>query len=164
MLQYFEGRAVGASSCMSPKDWKYIPDCMSRASVWECRVRAKNCWGSLNALVTLHLTLNCLNGYICCTCMYMYICDIYVYFIYIYIYAFLLTEKKQMMEVKANYVRILRQQGPEATDIVVSPSRKLLSLLQLPRWLQTEPQILCWILLLELHVHSHRLLSYPMPW
>ncbi|XP_052037347.1 doublecortin domain-containing protein 1 [Apodemus sylvaticus] len=41
-------------------------------------------------------------------------------------------EKKQMMEVKANYVRILRQQGPEATDIVVSPSRKLLSLLQLP--------------------------------
>ncbi|GAB1286655.1 hypothetical protein APTSU1_000188500 [Apodemus speciosus] len=41
-------------------------------------------------------------------------------------------EKKQMMEVKANYARILRQQGPEATDIVVSPSRKLLSLLQLP--------------------------------
>ncbi|XP_031227116.1 doublecortin domain-containing protein 1-like [Mastomys coucha] len=42
-------------------------------------------------------------------------------------------EKKQMMEVKANYVRILRQQGPEATDIVVSPSMNLLSLLQLPR-------------------------------
>ncbi|XP_076785498.1 doublecortin domain-containing protein 1 isoform X4 [Arvicanthis niloticus] len=41
-------------------------------------------------------------------------------------------EKKRMLEVKANYVRILRQHGPEATDIVVSPSRKLLSLLQLP--------------------------------
>lgn len=41
-------------------------------------------------------------------------------------------EKKKMMEVKANYVRIRRQQGPEATDIVVLPSRQLLSLLQLP--------------------------------
>lgn len=41
-------------------------------------------------------------------------------------------EKKKMMEVKANYVRIRRQQGPEATDIVVFPSRQLLSLLQLP--------------------------------
>ncbi|KAL1786181.1 hypothetical protein HispidOSU_015230 [Sigmodon hispidus] len=40
-------------------------------------------------------------------------------------------EKKQQMEVKANYARIRRQQGPTATDIVVSPSRKLLSLLQL---------------------------------
>ncbi|KAL6035342.1 hypothetical protein STEG23_033080, partial [Scotinomys teguina] len=40
-------------------------------------------------------------------------------------------EKKQLMEVKANYARIRRQQGPEATDIVVSPSTKLLSLMEL---------------------------------
>ncbi|XP_035302749.1 doublecortin domain-containing protein 1 isoform X1 [Cricetulus griseus] len=40
-------------------------------------------------------------------------------------------EKKQLMEVKANYARIRRQQGPEATDIVLSPSMKLLSLMQL---------------------------------
>ena len=50
---------------------------------------------------------------------------------------------------KANYVRILRQQGPGATDIVVSPSRKLLSLLHLPSWHQPEPYILCWILFIE---------------
>uniref|UniRef100_A0A671EK97 Doublecortin domain containing 1 n=1 Tax=Rhinolophus ferrumequinum TaxID=59479 RepID=A0A671EK97_RHIFE len=34
-------------------------------------------------------------------------------------------ELKQLMEVRANYARIRRQQGPEATDIVVSPSEKL---------------------------------------
>ncbi|KAK7815026.1 hypothetical protein U0070_024369 [Myodes glareolus] len=39
-------------------------------------------------------------------------------------------EKKQLVEIKANYARIRRQQGREATDIVVSPSTKLLSLLQ----------------------------------
>ncbi|XP_023612163.1 uncharacterized protein LOC102426399 [Myotis lucifugus] len=37
-------------------------------------------------------------------------------------------ELKQLMEVRANYARILRQQGPEATDIVVSPPEKLQSL------------------------------------
>ncbi|XP_040601906.1 doublecortin domain-containing protein 1 isoform X3 [Mesocricetus auratus] len=40
-------------------------------------------------------------------------------------------EKKRLVEVKANYARIRRQQGPEATDIVLSPSVKLLSLMQL---------------------------------
>ncbi|XP_050003055.1 doublecortin domain-containing protein 1 isoform X2 [Alexandromys fortis] len=39
-------------------------------------------------------------------------------------------EKQQLVEIKANYARIRRQQGREATDIVVSPSMKLLSLLQ----------------------------------
>ncbi|XP_038187176.1 doublecortin domain-containing protein 1 isoform X2 [Arvicola amphibius] len=39
-------------------------------------------------------------------------------------------EKKQLVEIKANYARIRRQRGREATDIVVSPSMKLLSLLQ----------------------------------
>lgn len=39
-------------------------------------------------------------------------------------------EKKQLVEIKANYARIQRQQGREATDIVVSPSMKLLSLLR----------------------------------
>ncbi|CAO2579637.1 Doublecortin domain-containing protein 1 [Lemmus lemmus] len=39
-------------------------------------------------------------------------------------------EKKQLVEIKANYARIRRQQGREATDIVVSPSMKLLSLMQ----------------------------------
>lgn len=39
-------------------------------------------------------------------------------------------EKNQLVEIKANYARIRRQQGREATDIVVSPSMKLLSLLQ----------------------------------
>ncbi|XP_035885067.1 doublecortin domain-containing protein 1 isoform X2 [Phyllostomus discolor] len=34
-------------------------------------------------------------------------------------------ELKQLMEIRANYARIRRQQGPEATDIVVSPSEKL---------------------------------------
>ncbi|XP_045681380.1 doublecortin domain-containing protein 1 isoform X1 [Phyllostomus hastatus] len=34
-------------------------------------------------------------------------------------------ELKQLMEIRANYARIRRQQGPEATDIVVSPSKKL---------------------------------------
>ncbi|XP_054581665.1 doublecortin domain-containing protein 1, partial [Eptesicus fuscus] len=37
-------------------------------------------------------------------------------------------ELKQLMEVRANYARIRRQQGPEATDIVVSPPEKLQSL------------------------------------
>lgn len=41
---------------------------------------------------------------------------------------FFLTELKQLMEVRANYARIRRQQGPEATDIVVSPPEKLQSL------------------------------------
>ncbi|KAM9659295.1 doublecortin domain-containing protein 1 [Trichechus inunguis] len=36
-------------------------------------------------------------------------------------------ELKQLMEVRANYARIRRQEGPQATDIVVSPSLKLLS-------------------------------------
>ncbi|XP_008568289.1 PREDICTED: doublecortin domain-containing protein 5 [Galeopterus variegatus] len=40
-------------------------------------------------------------------------------------------ELKQLMEVRANYARIRRQQGPQATDIVVSPSVKLLSLVHL---------------------------------
>ncbi|XP_041535084.1 doublecortin domain-containing protein 1 [Microtus oregoni] len=39
-------------------------------------------------------------------------------------------EKQQLVEIKANYARIRRQRGREATDIVVSPSMKLLSLLQ----------------------------------
>ncbi|XP_057637206.1 doublecortin domain-containing protein 1 [Chionomys nivalis] len=39
-------------------------------------------------------------------------------------------EKQQLVEIKANYARIRRQQGREATDIVVSPSMKLVSLLQ----------------------------------
>ncbi|KAM7327628.1 hypothetical protein ACRRTK_013995 [Alexandromys fortis] len=39
-------------------------------------------------------------------------------------------EMQQLVEIKANYARIRRQQGREATDIVVSPSMKLLSLLQ----------------------------------
>ncbi|KAH0516695.1 Doublecortin domain-containing protein 5 [Microtus ochrogaster] len=39
-------------------------------------------------------------------------------------------EKQQLVEIKANYARIQRQRGREATDIVVSPSMKLLSLLQ----------------------------------
>ncbi|KAI5131756.1 Doublecortin Domain-Containing Protein 1 [Manis pentadactyla] len=34
-------------------------------------------------------------------------------------------ELKQLVEVRANYARIRRQQGPQATDIVVSPSAKL---------------------------------------
>ncbi|XP_036896344.1 doublecortin domain-containing protein 1 [Sturnira hondurensis] len=34
-------------------------------------------------------------------------------------------ELRQLMEIKANYARIRRQQGPEATDIVASPSMKL---------------------------------------
>ncbi|XP_045146935.1 doublecortin domain-containing protein 1 [Echinops telfairi] len=37
-------------------------------------------------------------------------------------------ELKQQMEVRANYARIRRQEGPEATDIMVSPPSKLLSL------------------------------------
>ncbi|XP_072873618.1 doublecortin domain-containing protein 1 isoform X2 [Chlorocebus sabaeus] len=40
-------------------------------------------------------------------------------------------ELKQLMEIRANYVRIRRQQGPQATDIMVSPSTKLLSLAHL---------------------------------
>ncbi|XP_019506241.1 PREDICTED: doublecortin domain-containing protein 5 [Hipposideros armiger] len=39
-------------------------------------------------------------------------------------------EIKQLIEVRANYARIRRQQGPEATDIVVSPSQKLRCLVQ----------------------------------
>lgn len=39
-----------------------------------------------------------------------------------------LTELKQLLEVRANYARIRRQQGPQATDIVVLPSSKLRSL------------------------------------
>ncbi|KAM6158282.1 LOW QUALITY PROTEIN: doublecortin domain-containing protein 1 [Rhynchocyon petersi] len=38
-------------------------------------------------------------------------------------------ELNQMMEVRANYARIRRQEGPQATDIVVSSSSKLLSLI-----------------------------------
>ncbi|XP_054441943.1 doublecortin domain-containing protein 1 [Pteronotus mesoamericanus] len=34
-------------------------------------------------------------------------------------------ELKQLMEIRANYARIRRQQGPGATDIVVSPSTKV---------------------------------------
>lgn len=37
-------------------------------------------------------------------------------------------ELKQLLEVRANYARIRRQQGPQATDIVVLPSSKLRSL------------------------------------
>ncbi|XP_047372660.1 doublecortin domain-containing protein 1 isoform X1 [Sciurus carolinensis] len=40
-------------------------------------------------------------------------------------------ELKQVVEVRANYARIRRQQGPQATDLVVSPSMKLLSLVHL---------------------------------
>ncbi|XP_032139559.1 doublecortin domain-containing protein 1 [Sapajus apella] len=40
-------------------------------------------------------------------------------------------ELKQLMEIRANYARIRRQQCPQATDIVVSPSTKLLSLAHL---------------------------------
>ncbi|KAG8510757.1 Doublecortin domain-containing protein 1, partial [Galemys pyrenaicus] len=39
-------------------------------------------------------------------------------------------ELKQVMEVRANYSRIRRLQGPQATDIVVLPSTKLLSLVR----------------------------------
>ncbi|XP_043337472.1 doublecortin domain-containing protein 1 [Cervus canadensis] len=37
-------------------------------------------------------------------------------------------ELKQLVEIRANYARICRQQGPQATDIVLSPSAKLRSL------------------------------------
>ncbi|KAM4846117.1 LOW QUALITY PROTEIN: doublecortin domain-containing protein 1 [Thomomys bottae] len=37
-------------------------------------------------------------------------------------------ELKQLTEIKANYARTRRQQGPQATDIAVSPPTKLLSL------------------------------------
>ncbi|XP_039722258.1 doublecortin domain-containing protein 1 isoform X1 [Pteropus medius] len=37
-------------------------------------------------------------------------------------------ELNQLMEIRANYARIRRQQGPQATDVVVSPSGKLQSL------------------------------------
>uniref|UniRef100_A0A4W2FPZ4 Doublecortin domain containing 1 n=1 Tax=Bos indicus x Bos taurus TaxID=30522 RepID=A0A4W2FPZ4_BOBOX len=37
-------------------------------------------------------------------------------------------ELKQLVEIRANYARICRQQGPQATDIVLSPSTKLPSL------------------------------------
>ncbi|XP_023365810.1 uncharacterized protein LOC100953497 [Otolemur garnettii] len=40
-------------------------------------------------------------------------------------------ELKYLLQVRANYARIRRQQGPQATDIVVSPSTKLLSLVRL---------------------------------
>ncbi|XP_045413671.1 doublecortin domain-containing protein 1-like [Lemur catta] len=40
-------------------------------------------------------------------------------------------ELKQQLEVRANYARIQRQQGLQATDIVVMPSTKLLSLVHL---------------------------------
>ncbi|XP_062054036.1 doublecortin domain-containing protein 1 [Lepus europaeus] len=40
-------------------------------------------------------------------------------------------EVKRLTEVRANYARIRRQQGPHATDIVVSPSRTPLSLARL---------------------------------
>ncbi|KAM9080555.1 doublecortin domain-containing protein 1 isoform 2-T3 [Megaptera novaeangliae] len=46
-------------------------------------------------------------------------------------------ELKQLVEVRANYARIRRQQGPQATDAVVSPSTKLQSLerkLSSPTW------------------------------
>uniref|UniRef100_A0A8C2NVL2 Doublecortin domain-containing protein n=1 Tax=Capra hircus TaxID=9925 RepID=A0A8C2NVL2_CAPHI len=37
-------------------------------------------------------------------------------------------ELKQLVEIRANYARICRQQGPQATDIMLSPSTKLHSL------------------------------------
>uniref|UniRef100_A0A8C3W333 Doublecortin domain containing 1 n=1 Tax=Catagonus wagneri TaxID=51154 RepID=A0A8C3W333_9CETA len=40
-------------------------------------------------------------------------------------------ELKQLVEVRANYARILRQQGPQAADVVLSPSAKLQSLVPL---------------------------------
>ncbi|XP_027628561.1 doublecortin domain-containing protein 1 [Tupaia chinensis] len=40
-------------------------------------------------------------------------------------------ESKQLVKVRANYARARRQQGPQATDVVLSPSAKLLSLAQL---------------------------------
>ncbi|XP_007941506.2 doublecortin domain-containing protein 1 [Orycteropus afer afer] len=40
-------------------------------------------------------------------------------------------ELKQLMEVRANYARVRRQEGPQATDIAVSPSSKQLSLVHL---------------------------------
>ncbi|KAK2507469.1 hypothetical protein MC885_015497, partial [Smutsia gigantea] len=40
-------------------------------------------------------------------------------------------ELKHLMEVRANYARIRRRQGPQATDIVVSPSAKLQFLVHL---------------------------------
>uniref|UniRef100_F7HZH8 Doublecortin domain-containing protein n=1 Tax=Callithrix jacchus TaxID=9483 RepID=F7HZH8_CALJA len=40
-------------------------------------------------------------------------------------------ELKQLMEIRANYARIRRQQGPQATNIVLSPSTKLLFLAHL---------------------------------
>ncbi|KAB0370916.1 hypothetical protein FD755_017325, partial [Muntiacus reevesi] len=39
-----------------------------------------------------------------------------------------ISELKQLVEIRANYARICRQQGPQATDIVLSPSAKLRSL------------------------------------
>ncbi|XP_006883785.1 PREDICTED: doublecortin domain-containing protein 5 [Elephantulus edwardii] len=40
-------------------------------------------------------------------------------------------ELNQMMEIRANYTRIRRQKGPQATDVVISSSSKLLSLVHL---------------------------------
>ncbi|XP_060032632.1 doublecortin domain-containing protein 1 [Erinaceus europaeus] len=40
-------------------------------------------------------------------------------------------ELNKLVEVRANYARIRRFQGPQATDIMVSPSRKLMSLVHL---------------------------------
>uniref|UniRef100_A0A8C5Z3G1 Doublecortin domain-containing protein n=1 Tax=Marmota marmota marmota TaxID=9994 RepID=A0A8C5Z3G1_MARMA len=40
-------------------------------------------------------------------------------------------ELKQVVEVRANYARIRRQLGPQATDLVVLPSTELLSLVHL---------------------------------
>lgn len=52
---------------------------------------------------------------------------------------FFLTELKQLVEVRANYARIRRQQGPQATDAVLSPSTKLQSLVPLHSEFLSDP-------------------------
>uniref|UniRef100_A0A8C0D5C4 Doublecortin domain-containing protein n=1 Tax=Balaenoptera musculus TaxID=9771 RepID=A0A8C0D5C4_BALMU len=48
-------------------------------------------------------------------------------------------ELKQLVEVRANYARIQRQQGPQATDAVLSPSTKLQSLVPLHSEFLSDP-------------------------
>ncbi|KAJ8796015.1 hypothetical protein J1605_002777 [Eschrichtius robustus] len=48
-------------------------------------------------------------------------------------------ELKQLVEVRANYSRIRRQQGPQATDAVLSPSTKLQSLVPLHSEFLSDP-------------------------
>nr|XP_031536929.1 doublecortin domain-containing protein 1 [Vicugna pacos] len=51
-------------------------------------------------------------------------------------------ELKQLVEVRANYARIRRQQGPQATDTVLSPAAKLQSLVPLHGEFLSKPSYL----------------------